>query len=394
MNRPKLTDQQRQALLSLLQRLIATPSVNGQHPEVEVAQLAAIFASQHGLEAALFEAELDRPNLIVRSGAEPPGLLLVAHLDTVAPGDPHHWQYPPLSATLADGRIYGRGAIDNKGGLVAALGALLLAQTYDPLLPIMLVGVPDEESGATGRLGISFLHQKGLLAGRGAIYTYPGNDQIVIGHRGLLRLKITAYGRALHTGSLEWQNATGGLNAISGLMAILQQIEALQLTAPKDASLFAPYRTVITATQIQGGSGPSMVPDQAEAIVDIRLVPAMPQSDVEAAIYRIVEDVTQQRKPLRIQIERVAELPHTVIAADEPIVQAVQQASQTILHHTPPLTVSGPANESYLLNQLGIPTCIIGPTGSHAHAADEYIDVESLFQIMDLYAEVGRLMGK
>ena len=89
---------------------------------------------------------------------------------------------------------HGRGAIDNKGGIAAAMAALwwLQENALEELKSgVTLIGVPDEESGATGRLGIKHLQDVGKLQGKGAIYVYPDSDRINIGHRGVWRIKIS-----------------------------------------------------------------------------------------------------------------------------------------------------------------------------------------------------------
>jgi succinyl-diaminopimelate desuccinylase len=384
----------RDALVALCQALIRTPSVNGQHPERAVAEVAAAFAADAGLHVSSAAAEPERPNLLVRVGPDRPAdLLLVAHLDTVGLGDPAAWRFPPFGGELADGRIYGRGACDTKGGLVAALGALTLLQQL-PMSErpaVLLAAVPDEESGATGRLGILHLHGRGLLSGRGAIYCYPGNRQLVVGHRGVMRLTIETAGSAQHTGGAHWQDAPAGLNALTTMAVILEELEALRFSEASEG-LFAPYRTVITPTTVAAGSGPSIVPDRCVATVDIRLIPAVPREAVLAAVQRTVDAVTERRGGPRATLRVDVALPPTEISADEPVVRAVQQATREVLGHTPELAVSGPANESYLLNGLGIPTCIIGPEGEGAHAADEYVVVDSLFEAATLYARAALLL--
>lgn len=384
----------RDAIIGLCQALIRTPSVNGEQPERAVAEAAAAFAADAGLAVRTVAAEPERPNLLVQVGPDRPAdLLLVAHLDTVGVGDPAAWRFPPFGGQLAEGKIYGRGACDTKGGLVAALAALLLLrQLPDAEQPaVLLAGVPDEESGATGRLGILHLHERGLLSGRGAIYCYPGNRELVVGHRGVLRLSIETAGRAQHTGGTGWQDGPVGLNAVTTMAEILQALEALRFPE-ESAGLFAPYRTVITPTTIAGGSGVSMVPDRCVAAVDIRLVQAVPRDAVLAAVQRVLDEVTARRGGPPATLRVSVSLPPTEIAADEPVVRAAQRAAREVLGWTPELAVSGPANESYLLNRLGIPTCIIGPVGEQAHAADEYVVADSLFEAAAIYARVAQLL--
>lgn len=383
-------------LVAFCRRLVQTPSVNGQHPERAVAEEVARFAASHGLAAELLGRDPERPNVLVRAGPPgPTGLLLVAHTDTVAPGDPGAWTAPPFAGDMRDGRIYGRGAIDTKGGLVAALGALLLlarAAPGDLRRPVTLIGVPDEESGATGTLGVRYLHEQGRLEGRGAIYTYPGMHEIVVGHRGVLRLVLEARGTAFHSGSREWQDAAPGHNAVTGLAEILLELERLRLPGG-DGGLFAPYRTVLTPTTISGGSGPSIVPPSCSAHVDIRLVPGVSRAAVEAAVQRVVDEVVARRPPLRVETRAAVFIPATEIAPDSAIVASVRAAASEVLGVAPELAVSGPANESYILNGYGIPTCIFGPVGAGAHAADEYVVIDSIFQAARVYARAALILG-
>jgi succinyl-diaminopimelate desuccinylase len=395
---PDLGRELERDLIELCRELIRTPSVNGRDPEKDVAEIVARFAIEHDLTAELLGAEAARPNAIVHCGppADRVGLLLVAHTDTVPVNDPTAWTSPPFGAELVGERIYGRGAIDNKGGLVAALGAMAMIRGLGPgscPSPPMLIAVPDEESGATGTLGVHYLKKAGRLAGRGAIYTYPGMDFIEIGHRGVLRLSLRARGKAFHSGSRDWQEASVGHNALTGLAEILLRLERLRFPDPTASDLFADFRTVVTPTTIGGGSGPSIVPPECSATVDIRLVPQVPRTTVEQAVRRVVAEATEQRPGLSVEMRTEIFIPNTEIPRDADIVRALQSAAETTLGRKPGLAVSGPANESYILNGYGIPTCVFGPVGENAHAADEYVVTRSIFQAAQIYASTALQLG-
>ena len=384
----------RDEIIGLLQTLVRTPSVNGVDAERSVVEVVAAFARAHGLAVETTALDPARPNVLVRLGPPgPPGLLLVAHTDTVAAGDETAWTHPPFAADIADGRLYGRGAVDNKGGLAAAMAALLLLRDGPPLTrSVVLAGVPDEEAGATGVLGVKHLHAIGKLAGRGAIYTYPGTQEIILGHRGLYRLALTAHGQAVHSGSLEWQ-AGEGVNAATGMAEIALELEQLRFDTPS-AGLFAPFRTVVTPTILRGGVGPSMVPDRCDAYVDIRLVPDVSAETVDAAVRAVIDAVMARRPGLRVEYRVDVSAPPTIIPTDAPVVVALREAATQILGRAPTLTVSGPANESYLLNGYGIPTCVFGPEGGGAHAADEYVDIDSIFAVAEVYAATARTLAQ
>jgi succinyl-diaminopimelate desuccinylase len=385
-------------LIELCRELIRTPSVNGRDSEKDVAEIVARFAIEHDLTAELLAADAARPNAIVHCGpaAEHVGLLLVAHTDTVPIGDPTAWNWPPFGAELVGERIYGRGAIDNKGGLVAALGAMSMVRRLGPRScanPPMLIAVPDEESGATGTLGVHYLKKAGRLAGRGAIYTYPGMDFIEIGHRGVLRLSLRAKGKAFHSGSRDWQEASVGHNALTGLAEILLRLERLRFSDLAASDLFADFRTVVTPTTISGGSGPSIVPPECTATVDIRLVPQVPRTTVEQEVRQVIAEVTGQRPGLSAEMRTEIFIPNTEIPRDADIIRALQSAAETTLGREPGLAVSGPANESHILNGYGIPTCVFGPVGENAHAADEYVETRSIFQAAQIYASTALQLG-
>lgn len=383
----------RDELIELCRALVQTPSVNGRDPERAVAEQIGAFARRRGLAVEVLGQSPDRPNVLVRVGPDAPAdLLLLAHMDTVPPGHAASWTSPPFAAQVRDGRIYGRGAADNKGGLVAALAALLILQRHEETPPVLLACIPDEESGATGELGVRYLHARGKLGARAAIYTYPGMRELIVGHRGMMRVTLTTYGDAFHSGSRAWQAAAPNANAIAGMAEILLEIERHRFERD-GAGLFAPYRTLITPTLINGGSGPSIVPDICEALLDIRMVPEAPRDEVERVIGDILASVTQRRAPLRVELRVVTALPPTQIAPDAPIVRALRHAAQEALGWSPTIAVSGPANESYILNELGIPTCVFGPQGDNVHAADEYVEIESIVQAGAIYAHTARLLA-
>lgn len=386
----ELSSSHREELIGFCQALVRTPSVNGVHGEEAVANLIAEFALSHGLNAEVLGLEAERPCTLVRVGPDgDAGLLLVGHTDTVAVGNEDAWDYPPFGAEIVDGRLYGRGAADTKGGIVAAMSALLMLQENAPdklRRPVLLACVPDEESGATGRLGIRYLHGIGKLSGHGAIYAYPGVQRIKVGHRGVLRLRIVTRGKSFHTGSAWWQNEDKSYNAVTGMAELLLELEQLELPEKSSSDLFERLFTVITPTVIQGGTGPSITPDYCEAIVDIRLVPSYPREEVEGLVNGVVACIREKRTKLQVEITTDTYLPPTVVSPDTKIVSVLSDSIRKVLGEEPMIIVSGPANESYLLNSLGIPTCCLGPNGRGVHSENEHVFVDSIFQAAAIYA--------
>ncbi|MBI1258012.1 MAG: M20/M25/M40 family metallo-hydrolase [Chloroflexi bacterium] len=379
---------QKADLVAFCRHLIQTPSVNGVNDEVHLAEVIANEAQRLGLSAQIIGEQPQRPNVIVStSGSGETGLLLIGHLDTVPPGDAANWTHPPFSGEIAEGRIYGRGAIDTKGGMAAAIYALAAVKDQLPAgRRAQFIGVPDEETGATGMLGIKYLGAHGLLQGKGAIYAYSGSE-IILGHRGLLRYRLTCTGQALHTGSFEWQEQTAGANAVTGMARLLVALEKINAGfIHSSAPYFERFRTVMTpGTMISGGVSVNIVPDRCEALIDVRTTPENDASVIE----RLIDEASAQiaTPALHFQRERLNFIPAACSDEHASIFAILADLIPQVRGIPAVKTVAGPANEGYLLIEQGIPTvCGFGPTGENAHAANEYADIDGLSQAALIFA--------
>ena len=297
-----------------------------------------------------------------------------------------------FETAIRDGRVLGRGTADNKAGIACGLYTLALLrdqQLLDPSqMKLILAGVVDEESGASSDLGVRYLLDSGRLNVDGAIYTYA-RDIICIGHRGLLRLLLTARGQAIHSGSQEWSRQEGGVNAVTGLAAILLALEDLDLPAPAHAAFAGLSCTVTPGTLFSGGEFESMVPATAEALVDIRLMPGQPAQEVIDAVQQIIDGELSRRPGLSVTTSIKNSLPGAAIAADHPLVSIAQTQTQRWTGHAWTVAGAGPANEGYMLIEAGIPTlCGFGPTGGNAHAPDEWVEIDSLGPTMAMYSGI------
>jgi acetylornithine deacetylase/succinyl-diaminopimelate desuccinylase-like protein len=321
--------------------------------------------------------------------------VLLGHLDTVPAGG--HWQYPPFSGEMVDGRIYGRGAIDTKGGMAASIYALAALKQHSDSLPkgrAQFIGVPDEETGATGTLGIKYLAARGLLGGKGAIYAYSGS-QIILGHRGLIRYRVICTGEAIHTGAQEWQEHTAGANAVTGMARFLLALE--QLPFPySPVPYFEHFKTMVTpGTVIKGGVSINIVPDHCEALVDIRITP---ENNSEAAFEALFDEAAKEIERacpgVKLRYERLNYTPAAISDEHTPLFGILADVIPQVMGFPAVKTVAGPANEGYLLIEQGIPTvCGLGPTGANAHAANEYVEISGLVDAALIFAVTARRLA-
>ncbi|MBK8904727.1 MAG: M20/M25/M40 family metallo-hydrolase [Anaerolineaceae bacterium] len=381
-------------LLAFLQELVRLKSVNGRYPEQAVAERIVAEAEVLGLNGRLIAKESLRPNALVRWGRGPRGFALVGHLDTVAAGDASLWTSPPFKPVVRNGRLYGRGTADNKAGLAIGLYTLALLRDQGQLnadeVTLILAGVVDEESGASSELGVRYLLDEGHLPVHGAIYTYA-SDIVCVGHRGLLRLVLDAKGTAVHSGSDAWSRGEVGVNAVTGLAAILLQLEQMKLPYEPHPAFNHLGFTMTPGTLFNGGEFESTVPAVATAVIDCRLMPGQTPEMVLDAVQSIIDAACANRPGLRVSIQVKNRLPAAAIPAEHPLAQLAQRHAQTITGRPWPIRGAGPANEGYMLIGAGIPTLPgFGPSGGNAHAPDEWVAVASLAETAVLYAAIIR----
>ena len=380
--KPKLT--------VFLRDLVRIPSVNGRNPEKPLVLRIEEEVHQLDLESSRVALQSDRPNILVRYGQGTDRFALIAHMDTVAEGDPAAWSIPPFAGEVKAGRILGRGAADNKAGIVCALYTLALMRDLQLIDPerqqVMFAGVVDEESGACSPLGVRHLLDSGALQARGAIYTYTSNI-VCIGHRGLIRLELHARGQSVHAGLAEWHNHVQGANAVTALSDLLLRLESLEISAIVPAGFEQLGVTITPGTMMNGGSFPSIVPDSAYAVVDIRLLPGQSSADVLELIRAQIHLVESGRPHIAFEMNVTVDIPGASIPRDHSLALLAQDYTEAVTGRRWETAGAGPANEGYMLIGAGIPTlCGFGPTGGNPHAPDEWVEIDSLPATVAMYA--------
>ena len=380
------------AMIDFLCDLVRIPSVNGRDPESTLANRIGEEARKLGLESRLASLQPNRPNILVTYGAGTDRFALIAHMDTVAEGDPATWSSAPFAAEVKDGRIIGRGAADNKAGIACGLYTIALLRDLDLIDPalqqVIFAGVVDEESGACSSLGVRHLLDSGALQARGAIYTYT-SDIVCIGHRGLIRLELNARGQSVHAGVAEWHNRLWGSNAVTALAQLLLKLEALDIPAMAPRGFEHLGFTITPGTIFKGGSFPSIVPDSAAAVVDIRLLPGQSSADVLEQVQAQIQAVEMERPRIMFEMKVTVDIPGAFIPQDHPLALLAQDYTEGVTGRRWITAGAGPANEGYMLIGAGIPTlCGFGPTGGNPHAPDEWVELESLPATLAMYTGI------
>lgn len=309
-------------------------------------------------------------NLVITAQKPPKvfDLILHGHTDVVPPS-----LASDFKPRIKDNKIYGRGALDMKGGLAIML-ILFKELIKNKNNKIALFITSDEEIG--GRNGTGFLFKK-LQPKAKFFITLEGDEKYRLKYeqKGILRFTLKVKGKSVHS-SYSWL----GENAVEKLFLVYQEIKRLFPGNVKDKHHW--YTTVNVGT-IKGGSVANAVPEDAEAIIDIRVADdwISPQNTVKA-IKKIVERSTG------IEMKEIKTSPITKISLDNPhlcklnILAKKHLATQEDFYFKNPGT-----NDTRFAVEYGIPGVSFGPIGENFHAKNEYVSIESLMSVYTILEE-------
>lgn len=423
-------DELRDEIVSLEQELVRIPTVNtGFMPtgnETEVCNYMKDWLAKDGIDSEIIEAAPGRGNFIAQleGSSGNAGLMFMSHTDVVPVEEEEKWRFPPFSATIADGRIYGRGASDCKGLLSCQLTAMRILKRNGIALEngLILASGADEEHG--GRYGFGWLadnHPEKLMAplavneGGGVPIEAAGNLTYLlgVGEKGRLQLEIDVRGTSAHA-STPWQ----GTNALFGLSEVVKRIETYEPERDTSTSLFqhlssfaiedrpsasnidqiiadtedknprfasimrALSRMTITPTMIRGGIKSNSVPESVRLTCDVRTLPHQDEAYVRSEVEKILEGIPG----VEIDIDYMS-VPNASPFETE-FARRIQISAATALKRddiqwVPALTTG--FTDSRFTRNLGTTTYgFVGshpdddPMLAHVHGTDESVGIESL----------------
>jgi len=361
----------------LLRQLIQADSTPDKG-EAAAAEVVANRFQKHGIDCAVDRWDGNRANVTahVRSGGERPALLFVCHLDVVGPGE-EEWRYAPFGAEEDDGRIYGRGAVDMKGGITAAMTAMCDVADSGANLKgdIVFSATSGEETDSAGVL--RFMQDRDWLPPlAGVVIPEPTDFTVITAHRGMFWFKITTRGKAVHSSMPQ-----RGVNAILAMRHVLDKLDRYQIPGEPHPLLGECSMSINT---IAGGEAMNMVPDRCTIGVDVRTLPGQDHDairyDVERTLAQLKADVPTFEA--KLAVDRSVEAMET--DAECEFVKAFCRAVDVDLVNAVGFTTDGPH-----LVPLGAPIVIYGPGKPKlCHQVDEYIDTADLETAVDVYKRI------
>ena len=405
-------ESRKESLIELTQDLIRMPTVNP--PCANYLEICEFLKKR--LEASGFETQLIRAkgaiadsdkyprwNIVAKYAGRNPGdcVHFNSHTDVVEVG--HGWTKDPFGGELHDGKIYGRGACDMKGGLATSI---IAAEAFIATYPdfngsIEISGTADEESGGFG--GVAYLAEKGFFKNVDhVIIPEPLNkDRVCIGHRGVWWAEVETKGRIAH-GSMPFL----GDCAVRHMGAVLEQLEEKLYPALKDKKTTMPVvpegakESTLNINSIHGGEAeqeedytglPSPnVPDRCRIVIDRRFLIEEKLPEVKSEIYELLNNLKENRQNFDFEIRDMHEVHPTMAPKDAPVVTTISNAIKDVLGKTAEQVVSPGTYDQKHIDRIGkLDNCIAYGPGilDLAHQPDEWIGVDDMI-------DSAKIMGK
>lgn len=329
---------------------------------------------------SIIEHTPDRQSLIVKIAGENPegGVAFVGHIDTVPFGDCSSWKYHPLSAEEEDGKIYGRGASDMKGGVAAMTAVIqaLLKYGKKPKSDLYFCFTADEENEGIGAVALS--KSKELEGVSEFIIAEPSYEQIGVSEKGALWIKICAKGKLSHSSRPE-----EGINAIEKLIEFYQKLTQFLDTDTQDKYL---GHSTIAITKLQGGVSTNVVPDTAEMELDIRTLTNINHDDILHFVQQLIIDMERKDKGLQLDMTILNNRPAVGTKEDCEMVKHIAHIYQE-MHMNPVIRgLMFYTDASQIIPSNPKPFVIMGPGDDKlAHQTNEYISVSSVTKMSKIY---------
>lgn len=363
---------------NLLQKLVGAESTTERGESAAATILRAEFALS-GIDAHLDLWDGNRANLScrVRSTGAAPALLFVCHLDVVPPCEAG-WTDPPFAAIEKQGRIYGRGAADMKGGMTAVVTAIrqLIEAEVDLLGDIIFFAAAGEETDSCGAKRLLSGFGKELPALAGVILPEPTDFDVVTAHRGMLWIEVATKGRTAHGSSPEL-----GINAIASMTEFLNELAEHGIP-------FEPHELLggcsVSVNTIAGGQAINVVPDACTAGIDIRTLPGQNHADIVDYLEKMSAKLTSRNPQFKAEISVIREM---AAMETDPKCDFVRDFCSVVgATRTTPVgfTTDGPHFAA-----LGAPIVVFGPGKPDVcHKPDEYIDLADLERAVRHYKNI------
>jgi len=366
-------------VLTLTRQLLAVDTIDPPGNEEKAAMIVARALAAEGIGHSFQSIAPRRTNLIARlkGTGERPALSMSAHFDTIGV-DPDSWTRNAFAGEIENGRLYGRGSTDMKGGIAAmTMAAIEIKRAGTPLKGDLVLHFTAAENSSL--LGAKALVSEGHLEGVGALLnSEPSSMRLFVSEKGTVWIRATARGDTGHSAFRDGETGDRG-NAIVRLARFIDRIHDLDLKAPPHRHLKPP---TINPGMISGGLSTPLTPPRAVCDIDVRLVPGL----TPEAVLKAFEAVAGPDISLTILDSK----PPVDTPDEHPFVQLCLSA---LRHETgyagTPEGVPYYSDCAVIAPVLNLPMVIIGPGEvGHSGRPDEYCEIEKLEASVRVYRTI------
>jgi acetylornithine deacetylase/succinyl-diaminopimelate desuccinylase family protein len=369
----------RDPCISLLRDLVSIDSVNpslvaGAAGEQAIAEAIASHLRKLRLDVVVNEVAPGRPNVVgVLQGTEAgPSVMLCGHIDTVGV----EGMRDPFNPVERDGRMYGRGAQDMKGGVAAMIDAVrVAAERGFKAGRVIVAAVVDEEYASIGADALVTEWSADM-----AVVTEPTDLQIAVGHKGFAWLRVITHGRAAH-GS----RPAEGRDAIMRMGRVLSRLEVLDRTLQSRQRHPLMGTGSLHASLMTGGRELSSYPDRCELTIERRTVAGERSDEIETEVREILAKLKEEDPEFSAEATLEFSRPPYELAAGHPLPAMLASAAST--PNAVPVAMTF-WTDAAVLGAAGIPTVLFGPGGAGLHSTEEYVNVNDVIACRDALASL------
>lgn len=380
----------------VLATLIRCPSVTPNEGGALAALESMLKPMGFAVERPVFSDENtpDIENLYARASGNGPHLMFAGHTDVVPVGDEKAWTHPPFSAAIHNGEMYGRGAVDMKGGIACFIAALArhTEKHGKPKGSVSLLITGDEEGPAING-SVKLLEWAGAKGERwdAAIVGEPTNpdaigDMIKIGRRGSLSGTIIVYGRQGHAAYPQLAD-----NPVRGMMQLLDGL--MRPAFDKGTQDFQPSNLEVTTFDV-GNPAVNVIPARATASFNIRFNDTWTDESLQAEIHNRL-DRASKKKTLRTGRKEAVEYEiiwrdnpcHVFLTKDDRLISTLSKSVEAVTGRTPKLSTTGGTSDARFIKDY-CPVVEFGLVGQTMHMVDERValtDLETLTQVYERF---------
>lgn len=389
----KIVEENKEKAIQFLVDAVRIPSVSGD--ELEVSKFFHRKFDDMNMETEVVALDETRPNLISTwyGKTEGPTFIFNGHYDVFPPVSADPGKYGPWAGKVVDGAIYGRGTVDMKGGLCAAVMAVdfLKELGFEPKGNIILSCDVDEEVG--GKYGVEYLLSKDLLHADFGICMEPTRSLVQVEGGGGIFLEVTYTSETWHGGAMkdEMDALQKGVLAAQKLYDLDKKIRKEKYYEPLGGG------AMLSVTMLNAGEVMNTHPSLCKIMIDRRLVPGETPEAVQKEICDVLDSLKEEYPVMDYQMEFLSRMPALKVDEDHPLVKAGLKAIEAVTHEKSEVyRRTGGSDNHKIVEKYGICMPNFGPGRDFEETTspNEHLDVQEYLDIIKMYMiMVDELMG-